>query len=412
MTLNLHGYHPMGEPKRWYEDRKGQITLAPADIYFFTWDELVRGNTRRLDRLAEDISRMGPDIVFLQEVAAGTPDGYKDERSFAEDIPEDHPRKNTAFRLAARLNRDYMVTTSCRGNWGWITTPTHFHDRRVVCLENSLPRIVFDFGANPYPNSILIEGYAMLYRPAWKLRKSGTWRIKYNDAGDEFVTQYAVFGKNSESDRWFLAVNVHAGHKLAHIEQAMALRRHILRFVANHGGAFGGTVIAGDFNASLYRPACPEEFSEPVTAVWEVRVEGQFELDAENPEWHKFLREIARWDHRQDYKPWAGANASDVAQQRIDALARRFCEWRRECSAAGFDSILKETLWHANQSGICRPEPGAPHSTCRYPQRIDHIFVDSHFAVKNAFVVYGNASWTNLDSVSDHPAIMGVYEWQ
>ncbi len=77
-SLNLHGYHPMGEPRRFIEDRDGRIRRAGyypmgEGLHFFTTEELDRGHRRRLDRLGSDLALLGPDVICLQEVAAGCP---------------------------------------------------------------------------------------------------------------------------------------------------------------------------------------------------------------------------------------------------------------------------------------------------------------------------------------------------
>src|SRR5687768_1367879 len=63
MTLNLHGYHPMGEAPRWIEERGKPPQPANSDIFFFAPEEFARGNSRRLQALARDVSRLAPDLV-------------------------------------------------------------------------------------------------------------------------------------------------------------------------------------------------------------------------------------------------------------------------------------------------------------------------------------------------------------
>ena len=174
-SLNLHGYHPMGEARRYREDRDGRI--RPAGVYpsgvplsFFTTDELDRGHRRRLDRLAADLRRLAPDVICLQEVAAGAPWTPRNCDVFLHDYPDDWFEANSALRLARRLNegdRPYRPTLACRGNVGWVTGP--FTQERIVTFDGTQRRVLIDFDGNPYPEGILVEGMAVLVRQPWQV---------------------------------------------------------------------------------------------------------------------------------------------------------------------------------------------------------------------------------------------------
>ena len=71
LSLNLHGYHPTGEAPRYFENRMGEIRSAPSDIFYFQWQEILRGRALRAKRLSSAIKQVAPHIVLFQEVAAG-----------------------------------------------------------------------------------------------------------------------------------------------------------------------------------------------------------------------------------------------------------------------------------------------------------------------------------------------------
>src|SRR5262245_27209381 len=96
-TLNLHGYHPMGEAPRFFQSQGKRPEAARSDLHFFTSEEYERGNSRWLARLSSDLHRLAPDLILLQEVGAGSPEGRKDCDVFRND------GSNTARRLLLAL---------------------------------------------------------------------------------------------------------------------------------------------------------------------------------------------------------------------------------------------------------------------------------------------------------------------
>src|SRR5687767_410915 len=87
LTLNLHGYHPMGEAHRSqatvprtvapfgsadasFAKPTAEAGLTDSHLFYFTREELDRGHRRRLDQLAEDMRNIAADLVLLQEVGA------------------------------------------------------------------------------------------------------------------------------------------------------------------------------------------------------------------------------------------------------------------------------------------------------------------------------------------------------
>jgi endonuclease/exonuclease/phosphatase family metal-dependent hydrolase len=401
MTLNLHGYHPMGEAPRWLESPGKPPVAANSDIFFFTPEEYSRGDAKRIQFLARDISRLRPDVVFLQEVGAGRPDGPKDCETFRRDS------SNTARRLTSALGVSYRVSLACRGNTGWQTDPGTFRERRILRQTSRGFEIVFDYGANPYPRGILVEGTAILARDPWRIVDEQEWRLRTNFKGDVFFAQAAVL-RHATSGLWLALANVHAGHKIHHFEQSLALRSALEAYVQAARTRFGdashaGTLVAGDFNARLFRPASPDP-GEASTAPWEIAVPGQFDFRASlQRSWREPLRRtLTELNSSTEYKPWASIQDRAEASRRIDEALAGLALLENPIP-------LREALDEARRSGRCAPASGVP-ASCAFADRIDLIFADPGLGVRNSFVVYPENDWSNLRSVSDHPAVAGTFE--
>lgn len=381
LSLNLHGYHPMGEAVRFAEDRKGAIEAADSDIFFFSMDELDRGHRVRLERLAESIAALSPDVILLQEVGAGAPGLPKDCATFFADRKGDGFALNSARRLQRRLPQ-FELSLACRGNTGWWTTPDTFRERRIFRETAQGREVVFDFGANPYPSGILVEGLAILVRKPWILLEQEEWRLDLG-GGRSFFVQMAKIGNGHVT---FVVANVHAGHKILHFEQAVALRR----WLARHAGS-ENLLIGGDFNALLYREGSPDSSTIP----WEIEVPGYFDFSSPDSR-SELIARLTALNRDERYKPWANLDPKE-AEVRISVAVDSYYGLVRE--SAG----LREALDWANKHQHCHP--GVADARCFVSDRIDHLFATPGWRVENAFIAFSGNSWSSLRGVSDHPGV-------
>lgn len=410
MTLNLHGYHPMGERPRWLQNLDGTVSDAPvsAQLHYFTWDEVVRGHARRLDALARELLRVEPDFVFLQEVGAGSPVSEKTCEVFERRAKADAPDENTAFRLERRLG-GYQAVVGCRGNRGWWTNANTFVQQRVVVQGPKGWEVIHDFGANPYPNAMIVEGFAFLVRYDWRVGESGVWNVPAGPG--TAAVQYATV---SQGGPWLLLVNLHAGHKVNHFEQAVAVRRTVSDFVSRHPerAQFGGLILGGDLNARLYRPVSVKsgDISEPSSAPWEMAVRGEFDLtrpDALAP----FARELLEFNHS-SYKPWSTIQDPQEAASRVERAIVELNGWMRsECRRPVTGVALREMLSESQRTQRCIADRNLPWPACDVPERIDHILVNDDFSLKGAAAIFTQNSWNGLEGVSDHPSVLAVLRW-
>jgi endonuclease/exonuclease/phosphatase family metal-dependent hydrolase len=417
-NLNLHGYHPMGAPRRYREDRNGRI--RPAGVYpsgeplfFFTTDELDHGNRRRLDLLAGDLHRQAPDVICLQEVAAGCPWTPRDRAIFSQEFPNDWFEANTALRLSRRLNalgNAYRPVLACRGNVGWVTSPGTFAEERVVTFSGTTPRVVFDFGDNPYPDGLLVEGLAVLLRPPWEPIGEWEWSLPINFKGDRLFAQaVAVRHGTAKGSPWFVVVNVHLGHKLANFEQAVALREALRPFRKGAGDwgdaapeACLGAIISGDFNAFLYRPG--DARGDVSMAAWEVQVPGHFDFRPESENFGDLLAALWVLNNDRQYKSWASIQDPSEARQRIEEAAVGLFKQGADVP------VFREALTTA--AGLnSKARRGLADLPCAesVPDRIDFVFAEPSLAVANACVVYPGNSWSSCAGTSDHPALFVEY---
>ena len=387
LTLNLHGYHPTGEAERWSEDRSGKLQKTDSDIFFFTEQELDRGHRRRLDRLARDLNALAPSVVLLQEVAAGGPKTPKTCTEFLAQPPGDGFTLNSAVRLTRRLNSAYNVALACRGNIGWWTDPTTFREQRILKRASRTDFApVFDFGANPYPHGLIVEGLAVLVRKPWKILDQQIWDLALSPSEPKAIAQLVVIGK--ENGDWIALVNIHAGHKLRHFEQAVAARKRLADYLAqaHFSGQFLGPVIGGDFNAFL---------SEISTLPWEASIE--------RGETDRVKAALLALNDDPKYKPWARI---ENPSSRIDQAVSEFLAFSEQSPKS---PALSETL---ENTSACAPNllPSALQPACSHPGRIDFIFTDPGLKTSNAAVIYSKNNWNSLDSVSDHPGLYSEFQ--
>ncbi|MCC7441986.1 MAG: endonuclease/exonuclease/phosphatase family protein [Bdellovibrionales bacterium] len=416
LTLNLHGYHPMNGVPRFFEDPEGRLSAADTSPFHFTWEELSRGNQKRLDALARYVSELKPDVLALQEVGAGTPWGGRDCSVFHERGSAEHDGENSARRLERRLGGlGYQLWTACRGNLGWVTDAETFKERRMVRVRKGVREVVWDFGRNPYPNGILIEGMALLVRRPWRVEAHEEWNGRVNAEGHRSFAQIVEL-VHSTGRRVRLA-NVHAGHKVQHFEQATALRERL-----SIGPAVDGVVVAGDFNARPYRPAGArvEEDLEAAAVPrgelsmvpWQARVKGQysFDLTGDPAAGRQLAHGLMRLNADAQYKPWAMITDESEAGRRVRGAVAWLTDLRREGRAPSF----AEAVERASETGAC-PAEGTRQTriqevptvdwTCRHPDRIDHVFFPPAWKVLEAWVGRPRDDHDPLPGWSDHPLV-------
>ncbi len=413
-NLNLHGYHPMGAARRWREDRTGRIRPAGSypsgePLFCFTTEELDQGNRRRLDLLAADMDRLAPDVICLQEVAAGAPWMERDRDLFFRDFDEDAFEANTALRLARRLNAlggSYRTVLACRGNTGWYTSPETYAHERVITFSGTQTQVVFDFGDNPYPGGLLIEGLAVLLRAPWEPFAEWEWNLPVNFKEHRvYVQAVAVRRGPARGAPWFVVVNVHLGHKIANFEQALALGEALRPYRPGAGQcedaapeACLGAIISGDFNALLYRPG--DGHGDVSMAAWERCVPGQFDFRPGSDTFGELLAALWALNDNSQYKPWATIRDADEAGRRIREAALRLFTLSDDVP------VFQEALTVAPQR---RAVAGLPCAE-GVPDRIDYMFAEPALNVSNACVVYPGNSWSSCAGTSDHPGVFVEYD--
>jgi hypothetical protein len=79
------------------QNRQGRVRPAESYLSYFLTEELDRGNRQRLDGLAHDLTQISPDIICLQEVAAGCPWTACDDEIFHRQFAEDWFEANSAL---------------------------------------------------------------------------------------------------------------------------------------------------------------------------------------------------------------------------------------------------------------------------------------------------------------------------
>ncbi len=417
-SLNLHGYHPMGEARRFLEDREGRVRPAGAypmgeGLHFFTTDELDRGHRRRLDRLGRDLARLAPDLVCLQEVAAGCPWTPRNAEAFHRVFPDDWFEGNSALRLTNRLNAAsaegsrWQVALACRGNTGWQTGPGTFAQARPVAFTGSQMHVVHDFDANPYPEGLLVEGFAVLAQKPWQIADQQEWNLVVNSLGHRAFVQAVMVQHGPAEGPWLVLANVHLGHKVVHFEQALALRSALLdyrRSFADQASCLG-MVIAGDFNAFRYRPG--NGASDAAMIPWEPQVAGQYDFRPPAESFGNLLS--ALWacndDHR--YKPWTSIRDPAEARRRITESASRF--WSAQQEAPEDWVPLVEGLDQAQRQSAIFSGGEVP-TAASIADRIDFIYGEPTLGVQSACVVYPENTFSFNTGTSDHPGILVNYE--
>ena len=225
----------MNEERR-FEKLDGPKTLLWSHIHLFKEDEIKRGLEKRQAQLALDLKSLKPDILFLQEVGGGKIDGPK--------TCEDYYQWNSASDLNLRLS-GLTLFPACRGNTGWITNRDTIS--KNIISETGL--LIFPRGSTPYPLGVMIEGTAILTSKKVIVQDHFVQYLPINRNKDIFFFQGMRFTTAERPDQWWIAVNIHGGHKIQNFEQAVTVRHFLSDYIAKLGNkGFSGLIVAGDFN--------------------------------------------------------------------------------------------------------------------------------------------------------------------
>ena len=430
LTLNLHGYHPMGASERFLQNRRNGPTAqqtppykADTQMTYFTWNELTEGNARRIQALGRDLSGRAADIILFQEVGAGGPASPRNcEVFYSQTEPQD--QLNVALRLQAELASRSMpmrAALACRGNTGWTTDANSFSDRRVVVLENQRFRVIHDFNSNPYPRGIITEGLAVLTSPRVEVLENLAITLPINFRGETFFAQVVSFRDRAEGpSSWKIIANIHGGHKVQHFEQAVALQRWLIGYIRDRSylGKFSGLVVAGDFNARLFRSVLRNggsrlaslslsmESDDPdvgdvSTVAWEPRVPGLYDLTRYASQLAQVYSALINLNDSSQ-KPFATIRDSRERDRRVGDVLTRFDRWLSLAPQEILETSERMDAWV--RSGNCRPAVEKQEG-CEVSDRIDHIFASKSFETLRAQVLYPQNNWTRLDTLSDHPGV-------
>src|SRR5262249_16575001 len=152
-----------------------------------------------------------------------------------------------------------------------------FSHERIVVFSGTQNRIVHDFDANPYPEGMVVEGFAVLVRAPWEVADHQEWDLVVNSSGHKLFVQALMVRLGDWPGGlapWFVLGNVHLGHKVTHFEQAVALRSALLEYRDKCPRPQNciGIVVAGDYNAWRYRPR--DGVRDAGMVPWEVHVDG------------------------------------------------------------------------------------------------------------------------------------------
>lgn len=420
LTFNLHGYHPMGERERVFEDRAGLRTRAPSDIYFFTWDEIVSGHEKRLNELSQRLGSVRPDLVFLQEVGAGAPDSKHDCTDFTRVFQEENAAENTALRLVRRLRSQgisYQALLACRGNSGWVTSANTFSERRVLAADAIHERghsvrsaeVVYDFGANPYPRGIIVEGNAILAGTSIRVISSQGVHVPVAAGKEDHFFQAVVFETKLAPGRT-LAINVHMGHKLRNFEHAVAIRNWVESTKLKLG--IDRVLIGGDFNETASGRLSDHREATLTMMPFEIYSRGLFDLrlpadSAKRNEWiAKIATRLNAINFLPDYKAFATIRNPSEVRARIDSAIASFLPLWQEAK----DPVPAFEESRASAQ-LCRPF-SSWRGACDYRSRIDYWFSSASLQATEFSIFESDADYYRTDRLSDHPAVFTRYRYR
>lgn len=417
VTLNLHGHHPMGAQPRYFEYRDGRIEKAPPDLFYFRLHEVTSGEARRQAKLAEILQEIDPDFVAMQEVVAGRPGGPLDCDTFHKVTDADVFGGNVALRLIQneKLNGNYRAALVCRGNVGWVTGTDIFRDRRIVKVDQSQSgqasktQVIWDFHEAPYPSGMVVEGFAIVHKVSWNSVRNERRVLQVGARRDGFVFQLAAF-QNNDGRRVIIA-NLHAGHKVRHFEQAVAVRNDVELFRRELSWpASVPLLIMGDFNEPF---TLPNGETNLLTLPWSLKRHPHFDWSVSGeprfPGASDLKDSLEVLSRNNDYKPWANVpDASERIQYSISRLEEILhgpsedCLSRSAgCAVQDYSQIALQEIFESCGAGCQAEEAGASQDV---PGRIDFIFAPEQIPVLG-FGLLGRDSWDTLDFVSDHPLI-------
>lgn len=366
----------MGEERRIKVNANGTKELSWSHLHYFSPTEIKRGLEKRQAKLALDIKSLAPDLIFLQEIGGGVIDQKKTCSDFIE--------SNTAQDLQKRL-KTHKVFTGCRGNTGWWTDSHTFSDFKIETETSQ--KIVYQAGDNPYPNSLIIEGLATLTSKKIIVLDHRDETIRINKNNESYFFQLTRFSHVDKKDQWWIAINVHGGHKIQHFEQAVATRHYLSQYIrlAPHTEQFSGIIVAGDFNALPIQ----EEMSMTPWSFdyrWQTQDILTKELMAMNSS---------------SYKPFATLSYNE-AKIRVSQTVSSLFDWFAR-NRSIHDASLKEVLLHSP----CVKVQNEFNPFCDWKHKIDHIFVSPTMKIKNHSGIYQQNNWTDLaSSLSDHPGLL------
>ncbi len=418
-SFNLHGYHPFQAPRRFWQNQRGELRPAFSSPFFFSWEELTRGEMRRREPLAQLVNRVAPDLLLLQEVAAGRPGEELNCATFEDTtrVGQGELGANTALELQSRLS-GYGVLLACRGNRAWVTEADQFTAERMVrrASPEGAPEVVFDHGSNPYPEGILVEGFAILHSNRLRNIHNEARTLQVGPDAENFVYQLAEFAVVG-TEHIVVVANVHGGHKLRNFAQSLALRRDINRYLSarhqsksnvspNPGEQHLHLVVGGDINEALAHFSEPPQsgsFIPPRTdlwfaAPWELARPGVFDLRSLSPRLRERWRRELSFQNQLPYKGWATVeNAEEWINWSLIQLDALLQESRRPEALGGW--ALMETL----QRFFNRCENNCP-APLR-DNRIDLIFAPQGSQVVAADEMERHATWWSTEALSDHPFV-------
>lgn len=408
LTLNLHGYHPMGYEERKFESRSGSIRRANSFLTYFPVDEIRDGHEKQLRYLAKEISGLPeadqPHVILLQEVGAGLPTSQKDCAEFYANPAQDVFGKNTSLRLQHHFQlqgQTYDAALACRGNIGWQTDANTFSQERILTASG---KVVFDFNSNPYPAGFIVEGTALLVRKPYVLLDQRVERLVLPGTNETAFIQFARIQKAGERG-WILVANLHGNHKVRHFEGALAARERFEQFVATHPDRanFKGAIVGGDFNANLYRPK--KGSRELSTLPWEVSVAGEFDFKSALDRDFDSLDETL-WKQNIDsgFKGWASVGSDANARTRVSSAVSRFKSFAR----SSFAIDLEESFSKLDRKS-CLSFPTLD-SACTRGDRIDLVYSSSALKPVGTAVIFAKNNYYSLQGPTDHPGIYVHYE--
>ena len=373
----------MGEERRIIQKRSGETELSWSHLHYFNYTELSRGHEKRQKILASHLANAKADIIFLQEIGGGTLQQKKTCNDFL--------ASNTANDLKSRLV-GYTGWVGCRGNLGWWTDARTF-DNISVYAEKS-QQLVMSRGQNPYPFALMMEGMAVLTSRSVEVLDHREETVSINLSHESFFFQLLKFKLTSQkTPGWWIAVNIHGGHKVQNFEQAVAARRFLSQYINSQSDRerFKGFIIAGDFNALL-----PQ--IEVSTVPW------SFFHAWQTPE--ALTSDLLRLNSS-NYKPFATLS-TDQAQRRIKASVQNFFEWFSWARQPMDGSLNEVTL-----NSTCVQTYPQMNPYCGMKNKIDHIFVSDKTMIKSHSALYQQNNWIDLETTtSDHPGLVVKLEFQ